>query len=107
MHQSTGFMNAASTSGSNQQLSHQAALNAMKNLTGEENVSVINKLTGKRISGSKAPQLKRLSQWLNENPGSLFFYVYALKQLLFRFILSKILSCTNIQENIFVCFFFD
>lgn len=34
-----------------------------KNWTGEENIPVINKLTGKRLSGNKAPQLKRLLQW--------------------------------------------
>lgn len=34
-----------------------------KNWTGEENVPVINKLTGKRLTGNKAPQLKRLIQW--------------------------------------------
>ncbi|XP_026469439.1 uncharacterized protein LOC113373347 [Ctenocephalides felis] len=39
-----------------------------KKLTGEENVSVIHRTTGKKITGSKAPQLKRLSQWLIENP---------------------------------------
>ncbi|PSN41757.1 hypothetical protein C0J52_08864 [Blattella germanica] len=39
-----------------------------KKLTGEENVSVINRLTGKKITGSKAPQLKKLAQWLLENP---------------------------------------
>uniref|UniRef100_A0A0A9YRD7 Chromodomain-helicase-DNA-binding protein 6 n=1 Tax=Lygus hesperus TaxID=30085 RepID=A0A0A9YRD7_LYGHE len=39
-----------------------------KKLTGEENVSVINRLTGKKLTGSKAPQLKRLAQWLLENP---------------------------------------
>uniref|UniRef100_A0A336LW14 CSON006412 protein n=1 Tax=Culicoides sonorensis TaxID=179676 RepID=A0A336LW14_CULSO len=39
-----------------------------KNLTGEENVAVINKINGKRLTGSKAPQLKRLTQWLSDNP---------------------------------------
>ena len=39
-----------------------------KKLTGEENVAVINRLTGKKVTGSKAPQLKRLGQWLMENP---------------------------------------
>lgn len=39
-----------------------------KNLTGEENVAVINKINGKRLTGSKAPQLKRLTQWLTDNP---------------------------------------
>ncbi|CAG5096911.1 Similar to CHD7: Chromodomain-helicase-DNA-binding protein 7 (Homo sapiens) [Cotesia congregata] len=39
-----------------------------KKLTGEENVAVVNRLTGKKVTGSKAPQLKRLGQWLMENP---------------------------------------
>ncbi|XP_052564493.1 uncharacterized protein LOC120426896 isoform X3 [Culex pipiens pallens] len=39
-----------------------------KNLTGEEYVSVINKINGKRLTGNKAPQLKRLTQWLEDNP---------------------------------------
>lgn len=51
----------------------QADAQAMANinwnsLTGEENVSVIHKSTGKRLTGRNAPQLKRLSQWLKENP---------------------------------------
>lgn len=39
-----------------------------KKLTGEENVSVINRVTGKKLTGPKAPTLKRLGQWLQENP---------------------------------------
>lgn len=39
-----------------------------KKLTGDENVSVINRLTGKKMTGNKAPQLRRLAQWLVENP---------------------------------------
>lgn len=39
-----------------------------KKLTGEENVSVINRVTGKKLTGPKAPTLKRLGQWLVENP---------------------------------------
>ncbi|XP_077502433.1 chromodomain helicase DNA binding protein kismet isoform X3 [Amblyomma americanum] len=37
-------------------------------LTGDENVSVINRLTGKKITGSKAPPLKHLAEWLDKNP---------------------------------------
>ncbi|XP_067128566.1 LOW QUALITY PROTEIN: chromodomain-helicase-DNA-binding protein 7-like [Centruroides vittatus] len=37
-------------------------------LTGEENVSVINRITGKKITGSKAPTLKHLADWLEKNP---------------------------------------
>ncbi|KAG8200736.1 hypothetical protein JTE90_022342 [Oedothorax gibbosus] len=37
-------------------------------VTGEENVSVINRLTGKKITGSKAPPLKYLAEWLDKNP---------------------------------------
>ncbi|XP_053402464.1 chromodomain-helicase-DNA-binding protein 8-like isoform X5 [Mercenaria mercenaria] len=37
-------------------------------LTGEENVSVINRLTGKKITGAKAPPLRYLAEWLEQNP---------------------------------------
>lgn len=37
-------------------------------LSGEENVSVINRLTGKKITGNKAPPLRNLAQWLLANP---------------------------------------
>ncbi|XP_054164988.1 chromodomain-helicase-DNA-binding protein 7-like isoform X2 [Oppia nitens] len=40
----------------------------LQNLTGEENVSVINRTTGKKITGSKAPPLKHLAEWLDKNP---------------------------------------
>lgn len=40
----------------------------MQHLTGEENVSVINRTTGKKITGSKAPPLKHLAEWLDKNP---------------------------------------
>lgn len=39
-----------------------------KKLTGEEQVPVMNRFTGKKVTGSKAPQLKNLGQWLIENP---------------------------------------
>lgn len=39
-----------------------------KKLTGDENVSVINRVSGKKLTGPKAPTLKRLGQWLVENP---------------------------------------
>lgn len=38
-------------------------------VTGEENVAVINRETGKRITGSKAPPLRYLKEWLLRNPG--------------------------------------
>ena len=38
-------------------------------VTGEENVAVINRETGKRITGAKAPPLRILAQWLEKNPG--------------------------------------
>ena len=38
-------------------------------LTGEENVWVVNRETGKRVTGSKAPPLKHILQWLEKNPG--------------------------------------
>lgn len=31
-------------------------------------MSVINRVTGKKLTGPKAPTLKRLGQWLVENP---------------------------------------
>lgn len=39
-----------------------------KKLTGNENVSVIHRVTNKKLTGPKAPTLKRLGQWLMENP---------------------------------------
>lgn len=62
-----------SNQSSSSQAQAQADANAMANinwnsLTGEESVSVIHKSTGKRLTGRSAPQLKRLSQWLKENP---------------------------------------
>ena len=41
----------------------------LSEVTGEENVAVINRETGKRITGAKAPPLKHLTQWLERNPG--------------------------------------
>ena len=38
-------------------------------LTGEENVWVVNRETGKRVTGAKAPALKHILQWLDRNPG--------------------------------------
>lgn len=40
----------------------------LKRLTGEEHVPVVHRLTGKRLNGPKAPQLKHLTQWIAENP---------------------------------------
>uniref|UniRef100_T1J482 DNA helicase n=1 Tax=Strigamia maritima TaxID=126957 RepID=T1J482_STRMM len=37
-------------------------------LTGNENVAVVNRLTGKKITGNKAPPLKHLATWLKQNP---------------------------------------
>ncbi|CAC5413133.1 CHD9 [Mytilus coruscus] len=37
-------------------------------MTGEENVSVVNRITGKKITGAKAPPLKYLTEWLEQNP---------------------------------------
>jgi len=38
-------------------------------LTGDENVTVVNRNTGKRITGAKAPTLRNLQDWLIRNPG--------------------------------------
>ncbi|XP_011186782.2 serine-rich adhesin for platelets isoform X16 [Zeugodacus cucurbitae] len=74
-HQSSvAQMNKAAAAQSAQSHAHQqqqqqpSAMAGPQGLTGEEPVPVVNKQTGKRISGSKAPQLKRLMQWLTENP---------------------------------------
>ncbi|KAK3760063.1 hypothetical protein RRG08_064733 [Elysia crispata] len=37
-------------------------------LTGNENVAVVERGSGKKITGSKAPPLKHLRQWLDQNP---------------------------------------
>ncbi|KAK3086718.1 hypothetical protein FSP39_022463 [Pinctada imbricata] len=37
-------------------------------ITGEENVSVVNRLTGKKITGAKAPPMRYLAEWLEQNP---------------------------------------
>ncbi|XP_061162484.1 chromodomain-helicase-DNA-binding protein 8-like [Saccostrea echinata] len=44
-----------------------AMLDPMK-LTGEENVAVVNRITGKRITGAKAPPMRYLGEWLEQNP---------------------------------------
>merc|ERR550539_667174 len=40
----------------------------MSKLSGEEHVTVFNRSTGKKMSGSQGPKLKCLAQWLIENP---------------------------------------
>jgi len=42
---------------------------AIDQLTGDENVTVVNRNTGKRITGAKAPALRNLHEWLIRNPG--------------------------------------
>jgi len=42
---------------------------AIDQLTGDENVTVVNRNTGKRITGAKAPTLRSLHEWLIRNPG--------------------------------------
>ena len=42
---------------------------AVDQLTGDENVTVVNRNTGKRITGAKAPTLRHLQEWLIRNPG--------------------------------------
>lgn len=41
----------------------------LEDLTGDENVAVVNRNTGKRITGVKAPTLRHLGPWLVRNPG--------------------------------------
>jgi len=40
----------------------------VKHVTGDENVSVVNRATGKRITGAKAPPIRYLKEWLQRNP---------------------------------------
>nr|QVX32607.1 CHD6/7/8/9 [Platynereis dumerilii] len=40
----------------------------LDNLQGDENVTVINRETGKKITGAKAPPLRYLGEWLEKNP---------------------------------------
>ena len=40
----------------------------MSNLSGDEHVTVLNRFTGKKLSGTQGPKLKFLAQWLIENP---------------------------------------
>eukprot|EP00095_Tigriopus_kingsejongensis_P007073 maker-scaffold912_size81766-snap-gene-0.16 protein:Tk07073 transcript:maker-scaffold912_size81766-snap-gene-0.16-mRNA-1 annotation:"hypothetical protein DAPPUDRAFT_319863" len=40
----------------------------MSNLSGDEHVTVFNRFTGKKLSGTQGPKLKYLAQWLIENP---------------------------------------
>ena len=40
----------------------------VNHVTGDENVSVVNRATGKRITGAKAPPIRFLKEWLLRNP---------------------------------------
>merc|ERR1712223_217978 len=40
----------------------------MSSLSGDEHVTVLNRFTGKKLSGTQGPKLKYLAQWLIENP---------------------------------------
>ncbi|XP_059048856.1 chromodomain-helicase-DNA-binding protein 7 [Achroia grisella] len=57
----------------NKWLAEQASVDARRRgltprLTPDEHVPVVHRVTGKRIVGHKAPQLKHLAQWIAENP---------------------------------------
>lgn len=52
-----------SSAAQHQQQQQQSMGGPPPGLTGDEPVPVINKQTGKRLAGNKAPQLKRLMQW--------------------------------------------
>ncbi|KAJ2953582.1 hypothetical protein O0L34_g1186 [Tuta absoluta] len=59
----------------NKWLAEQAAVEARRrppapapSLAPDERVPVVHRVTGKRIAGHKAPQLKHLAQWIAENP---------------------------------------
>merc|ERR1719483_1588024 len=45
-----------------------ASMEWMSKLSGEEHVTVFNRSTGKKLSGTNGPKLKCLAQWLIENP---------------------------------------
>lgn len=59
----TGETNSSAAVSSVASTTSTLAANYNKNWTGEEYIPVINKISGKRLSGNKAPQLKRLFQW--------------------------------------------
>nr|XP_040572938.1 uncharacterized protein LOC121121997 isoform X2 [Lepeophtheirus salmonis] len=40
----------------------------MSNVSGDEHVTVFNRITGKKLSGTAGPKLKFLAQWLIDNP---------------------------------------
>jgi len=40
----------------------------VEHVTGDENVSVVHRATGKRITGAKAPPIRYLKEWLLRNP---------------------------------------
>jgi len=40
----------------------------VNHVTGDENVSVVNRASGKRITGAKAPPIRYLKEWLLRNP---------------------------------------
>lgn len=40
----------------------------VNHVTGDENVSVVHRATGKRITGAKAPPIRYLKEWLLRNP---------------------------------------
>ena len=40
----------------------------MSNLSDDEHVTVVNRFTGKKLSGTSGPKWKFLAQWLIENP---------------------------------------
>ncbi|KAJ8729483.1 hypothetical protein PYW08_001064 [Mythimna loreyi] len=57
----------------NKWLAEQASVDSRRRgvaprLAPEEHVPVVHRVTGKRIVGPKAPQLKHLAQWIAENP---------------------------------------
>ena len=40
----------------------------VNHVNGDENVSVVNRANGKRITGAKAPPIRYLKEWLLRNP---------------------------------------
>ena len=48
-------------------MSAASALQDFSKIPGEEHVTMVNKVTGKRLSGQDGPKLKNLAQWITEN----------------------------------------
>ena len=48
-------------------MSAASALQDLSKIPGEEHFTMVNKVTGKRLSGQDGPKLKNLAQWITKN----------------------------------------